>query len=255
MEKLIVQPRCGVKNSNSRVVGGSTTRPNEWPWMVQIINKKYGPTHHFCGGSLISPEWLVTATHCLNRWDKSDFKFVLAEHDRFTNEGSEQVFTAKKIILRDDYNSPSAINNDIALVQLDRPAILNGKVGTVCLPHKDYQIPVNSFCVTAGWGLTSGGGKQSRYLKHAYMPIASTTACRRVHSSEYKEVPVSIIVGDKLFSPLINLIKYDIRSLKFSVFLRVSICHNLISKFNCGVDSRTIDHNIRSIENGFNLIY
>lgn len=42
------------------------------------------------------------------------------------------------------------INNDIALVQLDRPVILNSRVGTVCLPKQDIQVPVGSRCVTTG---------------------------------------------------------------------------------------------------------
>ena len=73
-------------------------------------------------------------------------------HDLYLNfsAGHEQVFTAKRVIERDDYNKPSMINNDIALVQLDRPAILNSRVGTVCLPKQGIQVPVGSRCVTTG---------------------------------------------------------------------------------------------------------
>ena len=64
--------------------------------------------------------------------------------------GPEQVFRAKRFVLRPDYNTPTQFNNDIALVQLDRPAILNSRVSTVCLPSHGYQIPVGSPCVTTG---------------------------------------------------------------------------------------------------------
>ncbi len=68
---------------------------------------------------------------------------------QFICTGPEQVFRAKRIILRDDFSS-TTINNDIALVQLDRPAMLNSRVGTVCLPRQGYQVPVGSQCITTG---------------------------------------------------------------------------------------------------------
>ena len=47
----------------SRVVNGQDASPHSWPWQVSL--RKRG--RHFCGGSLIRPDWIVTAAHCVDR--------------------------------------------------------------------------------------------------------------------------------------------------------------------------------------------
>merc|ERR1712098_892855 len=54
--------QCGVKKSR-RIIGGSETEVNEYPWMIVFANKtveKQGG----CGATLISDNWAVTASHC-----------------------------------------------------------------------------------------------------------------------------------------------------------------------------------------------
>lgn len=56
---------CGRPNPhlNPRIVGGADASEGAWPWMVSLHNTTY--QQHFCGGSLISSEWVVTAAHCV----------------------------------------------------------------------------------------------------------------------------------------------------------------------------------------------
>ena len=59
-EILISFPDCGIPKSKSKIVGGSETKVNEYPWMVSMeLNG-----NHACGGALISEDTIMTAAHC-----------------------------------------------------------------------------------------------------------------------------------------------------------------------------------------------
>lgn len=58
---------CGKRFSDTtslfrRIVGGTQSAQGAWPWQVALL---FNQTQ-FCGGSLISPDWVVSATHCFH---------------------------------------------------------------------------------------------------------------------------------------------------------------------------------------------
>lgn len=60
-------PDCGsVHSIIKRVIGGSYSRTNEFPWMVQLVYKKGSTIQNGCGGVLINRRYVLTAVHCLN---------------------------------------------------------------------------------------------------------------------------------------------------------------------------------------------
>lgn len=71
-------------NHHSRIVGGSTADEDDYPWMVSL-QQTWG---HFCGGSLISSQWVLTAAHCVV--DGAEFFVEVGRYHLF-NE-SEAVF-------------------------------------------------------------------------------------------------------------------------------------------------------------------
>lgn len=57
---LICLSDCGQVGSQDRIVGGTAAFIEDWPWQVSL--QQGG--QHVCGGSLVSPRWVVTAAHC-----------------------------------------------------------------------------------------------------------------------------------------------------------------------------------------------
>uniref|UniRef100_A0AAR2LFL2 Zgc:165423 n=1 Tax=Pygocentrus nattereri TaxID=42514 RepID=A0AAR2LFL2_PYGNA len=88
---------CGVAPLNTRIVGGQDASPGSWPWQVSLKNND----GHFCSGSLINSNWVLTAAHWFSR---------------LTVYLGMQALSS--IIVHPNYSS-STNDNDIALLQLN----------------------------------------------------------------------------------------------------------------------------------------
>ncbi|XP_048210687.1 chymotrypsinogen B2-like [Perognathus longimembris pacificus] len=131
----------------SRVVGGEEAVPGSWPWMVYI---QYKDGIHFCGGALISEDWVVTAAHCMVT---TDDKVVAGEYDLDSDEEDVQVLDIEQVFTAPDA-SISPVHNDIALLKLASPARFSDTVSAVRLAGHCDHFPPGTPCVLTGWGQT-----------------------------------------------------------------------------------------------------
>ncbi|KAK5872755.1 hypothetical protein PBY51_013428 [Eleginops maclovinus] len=132
-----------------RIIGGDVVQPNSITYQASLLFMN----SHFCAGSLINQQWVVSAAHC---WRPSNkIQVVLGEHSFNTEEGTEQRFSASLVIRHYQYNHWT-FDNDIMLIKLDRPAVLNSWVKLVSLPDPNSP-PLADFarCRVSGWGVTS----------------------------------------------------------------------------------------------------
>ena len=75
---------------------------------------------------------------------------MVGEHDRRINEGTEVTVSVRRIISHPNYNRPSRLNNDIALIQLASRVMLSARVNPVCLPSNAIAILTGSRCYITG---------------------------------------------------------------------------------------------------------
>ncbi|XP_066527308.1 trypsin-3 [Hoplias malabaricus] len=129
-----------------RIIGGQEVEPYSIKYQASI---QYN-NNHYCGGTLISPQWVVSAAHC---WKPNYLiKVVLAEHDLSKKEGVEQVFNVSRALVYYLFTYRT-FDNDIMLLKLEQPADLNVYVQPVLL-SPDIPLQGRMSCVVSGWGVT-----------------------------------------------------------------------------------------------------
>ena len=103
-----------------------------------------------------------------------------AHYRSYGTVGTEQNFDVAKIIQHENYNIPYRWSNDIALLQLSKPAKLGKGVGLVCLPDNEFLLPfddLNKTCWITGWGTLSYFGITPNELRQVDIPIVSKQRC------------------------------------------------------------------------------
>ncbi|KAK2488529.1 hypothetical protein MC885_019067 [Smutsia gigantea] len=154
-------PTCGP----CRVVNGDDAVPYSWPWQYE----KGGTFHHTCGGSLIAPDWVMTAGHCIS--SSMTYQVVLGEYDRAESEGPEQVIpiNAEDLFVHPLWN-PKCVACG---------AQLGDTVQLACLPPAGDILPNQAPCYISGWGRLYTDGPLPDKLQQALLPVVDYDHCSK----------------------------------------------------------------------------
>ncbi|MER7757831.1 serine protease [Kitasatospora sp. NPDC097643] len=146
------------------VVGGSRAAQGEFPFMVRLSMG--------CGGALYTPQIVLTAAHCV---DGSG-----ADSSITATLGAVDLRSGSAVKVRSSYvyQAPGFTGaengNDWALIKLASP-VNSSLVST--LPITDSTAYDNGTFTIAGWGATTEGGAQQRYLRKATVPFVDDATC------------------------------------------------------------------------------
>ncbi|XP_074681938.1 acrosin-like [Strix aluco] len=145
----------GAYYGTSRVVGGTGAQPGAWPWIVSIQDPWEAGTGHVCGGSLISPQWVLTAAHCFLEARHIAMWRVVVGANHLTQPGPEtQVRSIKRLLVHPRYSNITK-RNDIALLHLDQPVQCGYYVQLACVPDASLRVSELTNCYISGWGATT----------------------------------------------------------------------------------------------------
>jgi hypothetical protein len=171
-----------------KIVGGRETE-SEWPWMAALIQSRFDVPADgaFCGGSLIHPQWVLTAAHCVGRQfglgllDPEDLHVVVGSHD-LDNQGQGMRIPVLEIIVHPDYNGDvTRTGNDLALLLLAWPVDDAQPVTLLDDPEKPLE---NVLATSIGWGVvsTEPGVEKPSILREASYPIVSNASANEARA-------------------------------------------------------------------------
>merc|ERR1712002_1436217 len=157
-------------HQNAKIVGGSSASEGQFPWQASL--QRYGS--HFCGGSLISTNHVMTAAHC-------------AYSGTTVNLGStnwhypEQSVSASYITSHPYHNS-ATFDYDFAVITLSSSVTLGGDVDTIDLPTSGQEF--TGYAWASGWGYTTQHNQATpTYMQYDYIPLVSASSCQSVWGS------------------------------------------------------------------------
>ncbi|KAM6139170.1 plasminogen-like [Phoenicopterus ruber ruber] len=143
--------------------------PGSWPWHVSL---RMSTNVHRCSGTLIHPQWVLTAAQCLQEsTEPSSYRVFLGIQNLNATEPTLQIQSVQKVL-----KEPSGA--DIALLKLNSPVTITDRVKPVCLPETHLMVERNAACFLTAWGKTRGTDRDNR-LKDVEFPVLENRICNR----------------------------------------------------------------------------
>jgi len=170
---------CGIQGplAGERIVGGQEATEHAWPWQVALfIDDAW-----FCGGSIISENYVLTAAHCAD--GASYFDVMAGAHNvRDASEPHRVEITSYNGWTHPNWN-PNDLSGDLALIELPSPIEFNNYISASCLPAAGDEPAVGSDVAVTGWGKPSdSAGGISPVLREVFdLPVISNDDCNAVY--------------------------------------------------------------------------
>lgn len=160
------------------IVGGSDVTLGEAPYMAGLIE---GTAFAFCGGSLISNQYVLTSAHCVTGKAPTSLKVLLGDLDYKSGSDSQYaaLYPVEGYMVHPNFNAKTNLN-DIALIKLRRSAVLNYAVRPIQLDPAAGS-HAGETVEALGWGSTSYGGPVSSRLRKVPLSVVPTKECKTTY--------------------------------------------------------------------------
>ncbi|XP_070704723.1 trypsin-like isoform X1 [Pempheris klunzingeri] len=170
---------CGIAPLNNKIVGGEDAPAGAWPWQASL----HRSGSHFCGGSLINDQWVLTAAHCFESTSTDGLIVYLGRENQQLFNLNEQSRTVSQVINHPDYDD-TPNNNDVSLLQLSSPVEFTNYIRPVCLAASGSVFEAGTTTWVTGWGTIRSGVSLPfpQTLQEVSVPVVSNSKCSEAYT-------------------------------------------------------------------------
>jgi len=192
-----LQNRYNAGSTESKVIDGHEAEVGRYPYMVSLMKHDF----NFCGGTLVAPQWVIAAAHCIGR---RATHIRIGHHNQTDIPDSAELIKVQYQVLHPCYNDIT-LENDVMIIKLwnassfdsvkldtgdyfneeedigfpfDLPLIGNILGGIFQTSSDGDFVPEGTDVAAIGWGRTSFGGNASDVLLEVDLQIISNDNCK-----------------------------------------------------------------------------
>lgn len=162
----------------TRIIGGQEAEPGAYPFVVAVVDRHVPDAWHGarCAGSVVAPDWVLTAASCVHGADAASLDVVAGRHDLTSGDGARIEVAA--VVLHPRYDD-EGVRHDAALLQLSEPLPIDPIRLAAEVPS------AGTGAIVTGWGDTHTEARHPARLHQAGVTVADPDLCLETYGAPY----------------------------------------------------------------------